>query len=132
MSTAPIASDLRQAAAEFRRLAESMDAGADYADARRRDFQAGVEPILLAPATPTNSRWAAYEDGYSGRSLTRTDVARRDITWHAKSPYGPRPRYRHPTRWEGHETLFDSTGREWVRIFEAVIDDFGNLVEVAS
>lgn len=38
----------------------------------------------------------------------------------------------HPSHWGGHQTLVDAQGRDWLRGFEVmVIDDFGNLVEVA-
>lgn len=33
--------------------------------------------------------------------------------------------------WEGHECIKDDLGRKWLRpIDRAVVDDFGNLVEV--
>lgn len=34
------------------------------------------------------------------------------------------------TTWHGLETLHDNAGRTWTRLFSAVVDDFGNLVEV--
>lgn len=36
----------------------------------------------------------------------------------------------HGTTWFGFEKLLDQHGRRWERHFHAVIDDFGNLVEV--
>lgn len=38
---------------------------------------------------------------------------------------------RHCTPWFGDETRIDQLGREWEHHFDAVIDDFGDLVEVA-
>lgn len=38
---------------------------------------------------------------------------------------------RHVT-WYGTERLLDQLGRVWARTYQAVIDDFGNLVEVAA
>lgn len=35
-------------------------------------------------------------------------------------------------RWHGEEIRNDSSGREWSRSFNAVIDNFGNLVEVTA
>lgn len=38
----------------------------------------------------------------------------------------------HGTTWFGTERLLDQHGRKWERGYDAVIDDFGNLVEVAG
>ena len=132
MSAAPTADDLRRSAAELRRLSEAMEAGAAYAEARARDFAECADPILLAPATRTSSSWRHELISETGRTLSRMDHARGVCTWYAKAKFGARASYEHPTRWFGHETLFDTAGREWVRVFEAVIDDFGDLVEVAQ
>lgn len=40
------------------------------------------------------------------------------------SPYG--------TTWFGSDALVDQHGRTWTRSWGAVVDDFGNLVEVAA
>jgi len=38
----------------------------------------------------------------------------------------------HGTTWFGFERLRDQQGRIWERHFHAVVDDFGNLVEVPA
>lgn len=37
-----------------------------------------------------------------------------------------------PTRWSGTEVRRDANGQRWQRDFRAVVDDFGDLVEVSS
>lgn len=34
--------------------------------------------------------------------------------------------------WYGTEVAVDEAGRQWTRSYDAVIDDFGNLVEVPA
>jgi len=55
---------------------------------------------------------------------------------YAESPSGSSFQRRHDgthgTTWFGTERQIDQHGRTWQRSYKAVIDDFGNLVEVSA
>jgi hypothetical protein len=82
---------------------------------------AAPDPIVLTPIAAPNGamKWhtGAACSGWVGGRL-----------WHRfQRMYGNS----YAITWFGEETMVDQHGRAWSREFDAVIDDFGNLVEVA-
>lgn len=78
-----------------------------------------ADPIVLTPiaAKPGDMRWSgagctSWFQGSQGHHFQRIFGNRYAITWF------------------GEEKMVDQHGRVWSREFDAVIDDFGNLVEV--
>lgn len=81
------------------------------------------EQIVLQPPNGTHP-WSGY---HSGHSLTFTHFSddKHQIGYFSRlhgNQYG--------TGWYGRIMLLDQQGRRWERNYDAVIDDFGNLVEV--
>ena len=91
-----------------------------------------AEPITLAPTTAASSLWLHEVTQYSGRCLYRVDRATGLLTWNASSQFGPRIPSEPSQKWNCFERMFDSAGRKWSREFQAVMDDFGMLVEVGA
>lgn len=79
------------------------------------------DPIVLTPiAAPTGAMQWCTDSSCSGWVGNRQ--------WHRfQRMYGNS----YAITWFDEETMVDQHGRVWSREFDAVIDDFGNLVEVA-
>lgn len=74
-------------------------------------------PCLSPTPAPKYSRGEASASNYAGTFYTRI--------FHSD-------RAQQIGRWVGNEGMNDQLGRSWERFFFAVIDDFGNLVEVPA
>ena len=79
--------------------------------------------IVLQPPNGTHP-WSGY---YSGHSLTFTHFS---DDKHQIGYFSRMHGCKYGTYWYGRCMLLDQHGRRWERNYDAVIDDFGNLVEV--
>lgn len=81
------------------------------------------EPITTKPSGPVTTAWWSNTQSYE----TKNANSRYCYRLYAPSAAAGRPHH-----WWGCEMAQDTMGREWNRSIRAVVDNFGNLVEVPA
>lgn len=124
---------LRRAATDYRQMAQQMDEAVEFIERRHTELQRGeVESITLLLPSRTSKRWNYWESGVGFRTLVCLDKDSEEEIWRAQTRFVARDGLARPGVWFGTETIRDAGGCLWRRDFDAVTDDFGNLIEVSS
>lgn len=85
------------------------------------------QPEQIVLDLPTGRhRWSGYHQ-YPALSFSLFDTANRSC-----GHWGRMHGCEYGTTWYGRAVAFDKNGCKWVRDWDAVIDDFGDLVEVTQ
>lgn len=86
---------------------------------------------LTFPAVTEHIRIARF-GGESGRRCSTRSRSYDTWGWRDHTPHATDTEWRGPYKWLCSEERLDSLGRHWRRTFEAVTNDFGDLVEVPA